>query len=173
MICISLQILIWFPEYAESVFCIITIFSFFFCGSQRSGKAKTLRETQCSGVKIEGSEQAGGRRREGGAREIIIQCSVTNAHACQPLPELACGRNPVGASQRWVPTSHTCILCTHEHRICCLTNESYRDKRERLDPADAMSDFLKGVSSHLHLPSQLGPVDRGASGLFVVTQPRS
>lgn len=36
-----------------------------------------------------------------------------------------------------------------------------------------MSDFLKGVSSCFHLPSQLGPADRSASVFFVVGQTHS
>lgn len=80
---------------------------------------------------------------------------------------------------QWVPVSGGCqpfthvYTHTHTHCICCLTNEWYKDKRVWLDAVDTVSDFLKGVSSHSHLPSQLGPADKGASGFFVVGQPHS
>lgn len=62
----------------------------------------------------------------GGVGEIIIQSSVTDAHTCQLLPELACGGEPSGGQPS--VDANLSHIYTHMHYTCCLTNEWYKDK---------------------------------------------
>lgn len=75
--------------------------------------------------------------------------------------------NWLAEGAQWAPVRYGCQSFTRTHSlthcICYLTKEWCVGKWVQLDPDDAESDVLKGVTSHSHLPSQLG-----ASGFLVV-----
>lgn len=133
-------------------FVLLLFFFFFYCGGPSSGYAKTLRETQCSGVKREGKEEGEGE--VGEPWRLLFSLAW-------PMPALV--SHSLGwlvEGTLWVPVSSGCQPLTHidtHTRTCiqtwisasiCLTNDWYKDKWLPLAPSVAVSDFLKSRSRH-------------------------